>query len=251
MLWRIKELFDGGGELIRAEAELAANRLKRGLLAAILLVAALAVAILGLGVLLAGLTTALAAQTGWIAALCIVGGILFLIAAVAAWPALNTLQRPFSRGEHDTHPVIRAAESRNQMADAINPSVSKQEAKGLPPPQRRTESINTDLDQLKDAAVEFVSKNPAAVASGAFLALSIIGPFRTIRLLSRGLAVAGLVTTVVDSLNEQKRPDRRPPRPTRPGPIDRDTPRDPPPAPTNRPHIAEPKPHPAGRFVQD
>ena len=37
MLWRLKELFDGGGELIRAEAELAMNRLKRGLLAAVLL----------------------------------------------------------------------------------------------------------------------------------------------------------------------------------------------------------------------
>lgn len=254
MLWRLKELFDGGGELIRAEAELAMNRLKRGLLAAVLLLAALAVAVLGLGVLLAGLTTALAAETGWIAALCIVGAVLFVLALLAAWPVLQMMRNPYLHDRLSTNPVIRAAESRHQMSDAINPSVSKEEATGLPPPERRTESMPTDLEGMKNAAVDFVTRHPAAVASGAFLALSLIGPFRAVRMISRGLAVAGLATTVIESMREDKQPARRQSRPTPPLRPDRPeppTPYEPPPAPASsyRP-VTEPKSQSAsGRFV--
>jgi len=256
MLWRLKELFDGGGELIRAEAELAMNRLKRGLLAAVLLFAALAVAVLGLGVLLAGLTTALAAETGWIIALCIVGGVLLVLALLAAWPALHTLRNPFSHDELSTHPLIRAAESRHQMADAVNPSVSKEEAKGLPQSDGRSEPIPTDFEGMKNTAVDFVTRHPAAVASGVFLALSVVGPFRAIRLLSRGLAVAGLVTTVVESMREDNRPERQHSRPTPPTPPirpdrpERPIPHEPPPAPSSSYRaVTEPKPNPAiGRY---
>lgn len=216
MLWRLKELLDGGGELIRAEAELAMNRLKRGLLAAVLLFAALAVAVLGLGVLLAGLTTALAAQTGWIIALCLVGSVLFVLALLAAWPALNTLRNPFLRDELSTHPVIRAAESRHQMADAVNPHVSKEEAQGLPPPRKGSEGFPQDFDGMKNAAVDFVSKHPAAVAGGAFLFLSLVGPFRTLRMVSRGLAVASLASSVIEAVNgddKRARPNGPPPPP--------------------------------------
>jgi hypothetical protein len=204
MWWRLKELFDGGGELIRAEAELAMNRLKRGLLAAVLLLAALAVAVLGLGVLLAGVTTALAAQMGWITALCLVGAVLLLLSLLAAWPALQTLRNPFSHDELSTHPVIRAAESRNQMADAVNPHVSKEQVQGLPEPERTGENFPPDFEGMKNAAMDFVSKHPAAVAGGAFLALSLIGPFRTVRMISRGLAVAGLATTVIEAMRDDK-----------------------------------------------
>lgn len=256
MLWRLKELLDGGGELIRAEAELAMNRLKRGMLTAVLLLAALAVAMLGLGVLLAGLTTALAAQTGWVTALCIVGGVLLVLALLGAWPAFQALRNPFSRDELSRHPLIRAAESRNQMADAINPSVSKEEAKSLPPADHRPEAFAPDLEGMKNAAVDFVAKHPAAVASGAFLALSIIGPFRAIRLISRGLAVASLATTVIEAMRDTKESDHpSSPRPTphRPGPSRPET---------NNSHahassmqhrsITEPKAQPAaGRFIPD
>ncbi len=209
MWWRLKELIDGGGELIRAEAELALNRLKQGFLAAVLLFAALGVAVLGLAVLLAGLTTALASQTGWIAALCIVGGTLLLLALLGAWPALQTLRKPFSQSETSKHPMIRAAESRSKMADAVNPDVSKQEAQGLPQPDKSSDPFPPDIDGMKNAAMDFASKHPAAVASGVFLALSVIGPFRTIRMISRGLAVAGLATTVIDAMREEHDPDRR------------------------------------------
>ncbi len=256
MLWRIKELLDAGGELIRAEAELAMNRLKRGLLTAVLLLAALAVAMLGLGALLAGLTTALAAETGWVTALCIVGGVLLVLALLAAWPALQALRNPFSRDELSRHPLIRAAESRNQMADAVNPNVSKVEARGLPQPERRPEASPPDAEGMKNAAVDFIARHPAAVASGAFLALSIIGPFRAVRIISRGLAVAGLATTVVEAMRDNKEsdPGSTPPPPLhRPGPSRQET---------NNSHthaapmqhrpINEPKPHPAaGRFIPD
>jgi hypothetical protein len=75
-------------------------------------------------------------------------------------------------------------------------------------------------------------------------------------MISRGLAVAGLATTVIESMREDNRPERSQSRPTPPTPPIRPDrpeppmPHEPPPAPTSSYRaVTEPKPNPAiGRY---
>lgn len=216
MMWRVRELLEGGGELLRAEAEIAAERLRKSMLDALLFGAGLAFGLIAALTLLAALAIVLAEEVGWAGSLGIIGGGLFLIALIAALPAMSRLRNGEPRRRPS--PRVRAAESREQMADAANPNMTRTEALGEPEPAGSVR-IPADIDELKAVATEFVTKHPAAVASGAFLALSLIGPFRAVRLISRGLAVAGLAATVVEAVKaEKEETTNRPPDASRPRP---------------------------------
>lgn len=208
MLWRIRDLVEGGGELLKAEIDLAARRVRRAFLTSLFLALGGVVAILGLLTLLAGAAIAMARAMGWIDSLSVLGGGLLLIGLIVALVSMSRLasHKPI---EYEKSPRLRAEESREQMSDAVNPHVSKEETHGLPEPK---DSLDfSDINELKSAASDFMAKNPMAVASGAFLVLSVIGPFRALRFVTRGLAVAGLVTTVLDAMaSDRAEKDTRP-----------------------------------------
>lgn len=225
MLWRFRDLFDGGQDLLRAEAQLAVRKMRRSLAAVLLLAAASGVALIGLLTLLAGVGVALAREWGWIWSLSTIGGVLLLVGLIASF-VLSAKMRAVGEPEIGPGPKERSRQSKEQMTDAVDPTVSKEEARGgsASRPHRPSGESENPLEDLKSAAVDFATRNPMAVAGAAFAAVSLIGPGRTIRLVSRGLTVASIAASVLGKLGEDDGPEetRRPtPCPdadARPGP---------------------------------
>jgi hypothetical protein len=197
MFWRVKQFFDGGGRLLKAEARLAAEQAKHAVVGGSVVALACVVALIGGVVLLAGAALALSTQIGWPWTLCAVGAVL-LIGGLLAFAAMrSSLQRQFKTKGPTMDPVDEAAHAKRQMHEAVDPDAS--------PPQEEDEADGPmDMDSVKAAAVKFVKKNPAAIASGAFVALSLIGPFRAIRWVAKGAALAGLAATVIEQLKKER-----------------------------------------------
>ncbi|MCC5824447.1 MAG: hypothetical protein LAT64_14290 [Phycisphaerales bacterium] len=268
MIWRIRKLIDGAGDLLRAEVDLAAIRFRQGVLAGILLAAAISVALIGLGGILAGLTVAVAEAIGWIGALLAVGLLLLVLGGLSAWPIIYQLNAATMPG---SNPRKRAALSKRQMSDAVDPSMSKKEARQRaragaaavqgstpsesnpppPPPPPEDRSDEDRSESFAHTAAGFVAKHPMAVAGGTFLVLSIVGPFRVVRMVSKGIALASLTSTVIDAMKDDEKTDAsastngHAASASRPGP--RDKPATPPPPGPGRRTTSTPGPRPAAR----
>lgn len=202
LLWRAKELLEGSGDLLRAEAELASMRIKRMLVGMVFLALAGLVGLIGLGMILAGITVSISRELGMGPALAIVGGGVTAVCLIA-WGVIALRRKTDDDGtlpsdtstsnptqtQEEPSPSEAAQEAKEKMKDAATPGTPKNEPK-----------IPGDLHELKDAAIDFATKNPMAVGSAALLALSVVGPGRTLRLISRGVAAAGLVGTVLDAM---------------------------------------------------
>lgn len=204
-LWRAKELLEGGGELLKAEAELASMRLQRMLVGSAICVILASIAMIGLLAVLSGLAILLAEIAGWGMSLLIVGGCVLLTSALAAYMVLranknarNELKTQPSHPE-DLPPKAEAAQAKERMAEAID---DREEGK--------PDNPLSGLDELKDEAIDFAMRNPLAVGSAALLAVSAIGPGRSMRMVSRGIATAGLVGTIMDALKPDSEPQDRP-----------------------------------------
>ena len=195
LLWRAKELLEGGGELLKAEAELAGMRLQRMLVGLVCYGLLAVVALIGLLALLAGLSTLLAESLGWAISLLIVGGFVLAATALSAYVVLRLSSKrepELATGSirtEDAPPQAEAAQAKERMAQAIDDDAGQEQTNPL-----------SGLDQLKDEAIDFAARNPLAVGSAALLAVSAIGPLRSARLFSRGVATAGLVGSLVDAL---------------------------------------------------
>lgn len=195
LLWRAKELLEGGGELLKAEAELAGMRLQRMLVGLVLYGILVIIGLTGLLALLAGLCIVLARSQGWAIALLVVGGIVLVVTSVGAGVVSRLIaprepcEATGSLGTGDEPPQAEAAQAKERMAEAIDDK-----------PEGAKENPLSGLDQLKDEAVDFAVRNPMVVGSAALLAISAIGPLRSVRLMSRGIATAGLVGSLADAL---------------------------------------------------
>jgi hypothetical protein len=197
MLWRVQHFFDGGGRLLKAEARLAAEHVKHAVVGGSVVALACIVALVGGGVLLAGAALALSTQIGWPWTLCVIGGVL-LIGGLLTFAAVKaSLQKQFNTKGSTMSPVDEAAYAKQQMHEAVDPDTT-------PPSEHGQQHKPMSVESVKTAAVDFVSKNPSAIASGAFVALSLIGPFRAIRLLAKGAALAGLAATIADQVKKER-----------------------------------------------
>lgn len=204
-LWRAKELLEGGGELLKAEAELASMRLQRLLVGSAICVILASVALVGLMAVLSGLAILLAEVVGWGVSLLVVGGCVLLISALAAFMVLRANKN--ARDELKTHssrtedlpPKAEAAQAKERMAEAID---DHEESK--------PDNPLSGFDELKDEAIDFAVRNPLAVGSAALLAISAIGPGRSMRMVSRGIATAGLVGTIMDALKPDSESEDHP-----------------------------------------
>tara|TARA_R110000782_G_scaffold53205_7_gene113431 strand:- start:9975 stop:10817 length:843 start_codon:yes stop_codon:yes gene_type:complete len=222
MLWRFRDLFDGGQDLLRAEAQLAVRKVRRSLMAALVLALAAGVALIGFLVLLAGVGVALAREWGWVWSLTAIGAGLLVLGLIAAGVISGRLR---AIGESDTGPgpKEKARQSKEQMSDAVDPTVSKEEAhpesKSRGPNRGPKGEADNPLEELKAAAIEFATRNPMAVAGGAFAVASLIGPGRAVRMVSRGLTVASIAASVLGKLGEDEdEPERTAAASPRPGP---------------------------------
>ncbi len=210
---------EGGGDLIRAETQLAAMRLRRGLLEAVLLGSAVLVGLVALLILLGAVSVLLANEIGWPGSLAIIGGVLLLGALAFGLPIVMKIKKQTGHAPR-VDPRIRVEESKEQMADAVNPHVTREQVR---PEEAHAQGAShsgmpKDLNEFKQTASEFVSKNPMMAAGGALLVLSLIGPTRALRMAGRGLALASLVSGLMEANKARKEEERHGPMATPPGP---------------------------------
>lgn len=204
MLWRISQLFSGGGDLLKAEAEIAAKRMRRVAITGVVVAIGLLAALIGLLIALAGAAVALAAEIGWAGSLAVVGAFVLILGIAIALAARKKKidEEPPAKGFH-MPPEVEATHAKSQMRDAVDPHEHNPNEPHAARQQAHAGSL-PDFNAIKDKVVDFAAKNPAAVASGAFLALSIIGPFRTFKMITRGAALAGMAATAVEHLKDAK-----------------------------------------------
>ena len=86
------------------------------------------------------------------------------------------------------------AKDRLENAASTNPDETPNDQDG----------ILDSLDAIKDSAIEIGIKNPVALGSAALLVVSVLGPGKTIKMISRGAAAAGLASSLLDSIGSPK-----------------------------------------------
>ncbi len=196
---RIQQFFEGGGELFRAEAELASQKLKGVLVSSAILGAGALFVSLGLGVALAGLTIIIAEQWGWSLALGAAGSALAVV-GIALWIVAAARSGKYQTSQNVVAPVGAKAESpkqdakeaKSKMKDAVTPGDSKTNTDG--------DSLTDELEHMKQSAIEMATRNPVAVGSAALLVLSLFGPGRTIRMIGQAVAAVGLASSAIDAI---------------------------------------------------
>ena len=198
MFGRIQQLLEGGGELFRAEAELASQKLKGLLVRSAILAWGAVFVFLGVGVALAGLTIRIAEVWGWSLALGAAGsalavvGIALWIAAAARSAKDGKSQVSVTQESAPESPKQDAKEAKDKMKDAVSPGDSKPGTEG--------DSLTDELEHVKQSAIDIATRNPVAVGSAALLVLSLFGPGRTIRMISQAVAAAGLASSAIDAI---------------------------------------------------
>ncbi len=203
---RIQQLLEGGGDLFRAEAELASKRVKAALVSSAILLASLLVFALGLAVVLAGLTIRIAEGWGWPLALGAVGSALAVVGiglwlfaiAKSAGADAEEAALPGEMAMDLSTPKQEAEEAKDKMKDAVTPGANK---------TTEGDSLTDELEGLKQSAVDLAARNPMIVGSAALLAVSLFGPGRTIKLVSRAAAAAGLAASALDAISGDKNAD--------------------------------------------
>lgn len=204
LIWRAKEIFEGGSELLKAEAELAGQRIKRMLVGSATLVLLLVLALVGLLGMLIGVCILMAPALGWGYTLLTIGGAILLFAVLFAIYVHTSSRKPKSPrkavgsiGSEETTPQADAAQARERMSHALHDKKK----------QSKEQNPLSGVGMIMDEAIEYAMKNPATVGSAALLAISVIGPKRSLRMISRSAGTAGLVSKVLDSMNETSNPD--------------------------------------------
>lgn len=198
MLDRLLKLLLGGGGLLRAEAQLAAHTFRRVLVATIAIGIALALAAVALIVLAVAGLVMLAQEIGWAPAAAVVSGSILLVSLIVVVIAKMSMPRKTDGSPEEAR--SDAERSKREMQDAVTPEDQTASASETPGAHGSTTGVPGDW---KDKAAGFVAEHPIEVASATFAVLALVGPFRALRLASRGAAVAG----VVGSLMQHAKPD--------------------------------------------
>lgn len=210
LLARLQNLLEGGGELLRAESEIAAKKFERALRGVVvqvgLLAGGLLFGLIGLGVILAGVTVELAALWGVPLALGATGGFVLLVGLVLLVLGKGKSRRKTREIEntrtklHNTRPPeTRAAEAKLKMKDAV--TRTDHHAAHEP---GQAYSVMDEAKSLKDEAIEFAKKNPAITGAAALFVISFLGPGRVLRFASRGMAVAGLASKAYETFQKSQ-----------------------------------------------
>lgn len=188
---RVKELLEGSGDLLRAEAELAGKRAKRMLVSSAAFALCGVVTLTGVGLMLGALGVRIAAEWGVVAALGTIGGGLVVLGGIGIMIAKGIAGRSdggddFAESADRREPEVKAEDAKQQMEDAVTPDDDRNPL---------------SLEGLGQSAVDAALRNPLAVGSAALLVVALLGPRRTFRVVSKGAAVVGLATSLMDALS--------------------------------------------------
>ncbi len=203
MLLRAKELIEGSSDLLRAEAELAGTRLRRVLVRLLVAMVLGLIVLIGIMLLIAGTTVLLAHQIGWALSLLTHGGaMLMLTSGIWFWHVRKApgdgIESLVSEDATEEEAVEDKAEAKQQMSNAANPNANADESHNEP-----------GFEKIKDEAIDFAMKNPAIVAGAAMLAISAIGPGRSIRLFAKGVTAAGLIKSALGAVQDSPESEQR------------------------------------------
>jgi len=213
IFWRIREVFEAGGELLQAKAELATKRAQRMLVGSVVVVLVLLAGLLGLAVIIAGIAVEVAQVRGWGESLMIVGGGLVLLCIgvlLIGYGMSSSRRKKVEQDEKRMTPEKRLREAKSKISIATN--MHARDPHAPPPPPRATSAqySPTNVDELKIMAMNFVARHPLAFGAGALLAVAVIGPKRIFRYASRGAAAAGAVNSMMESMSGDQAPEPAP-----------------------------------------
>jgi len=204
MLSNLRTIVSAGGDLIRSEGSILAERLRRialwsglvALAALVLLVAAIALSVAA--------TAALAAEIGWISALAIAGSCALVLSIATLLYARGAMTRQLRRSEMPLEPRTTSKIAKQEIVDALP---------GVDPEAESASNSQTDGtpdgadDDLAAKVTKFITDHPAEIAGGAVAVLGLIGPVRSFRLLSKGVVLAGIAQSIVKQMGTAETPD--------------------------------------------
>lgn len=197
IFWRAKELLEGGSDLFRAEAELMSKRVRRLLIGSLFIVITALCALTGIALLTTGIAITLSDRLGWGATLVSIGGFYMLVCLILyAASVVRSDQSAATESESANTESATAKELAEDAKDRLENAAS-------PDPDQagnNDDGLFDGIDALKDSAIEVGMKNPVALGSAALLVVSLLGPGKTIKIISRGVAAAGLASTLLDTL---------------------------------------------------
>ena len=212
LFWKAKEILEGGGELLKAEPELAGARLRRALVGSFIALLLALLAFTGLLTVLIGTVILLAPPLGWGGALLAVGatviGMTALGWAVYAFSSNGAAHQAAtgSIAEAPVPPEAEAAQAKERMAQAVHEQKPE-----------KPESESDPISGIKDEAIDLAMRNPEIIGGVALLALSVVGPGRSLRMISRGVATASLVRSAVEAFSaDADDKDNQPPEKPQP-----------------------------------
>lgn len=204
MLSNLRTIVSAGGDLIRSEGTILAERLRRialwsglvALAALVLLVAAIALSVAA--------TAALASEIGWIPALAIAGSCALILSVVGLAYVRREMTRQLRRSEMPLEPRAASMLAKQEIVDALP---------GGEPDAESASNSRTDGtpggadDDLAAKVTKFITDHPAEIAGGAVAVLGLIGPVRSFRLLSKGVVLAGIAQSIVKQMGTAETPD--------------------------------------------
>lgn len=207
IFWRAKELLEGGSDLFRAEAELMSRRVRRLLIGSLFIMITALCALTGIALLTTGIAITLSERLGWGVTLVSIGGFYTLVCMIlyAASVVRSNQSAATHSGSASTEsetPKELAEDAKDRLENAASPDPDQ--------PGDKDEGLFDGIDSLKDSAIEIGMKNPVALGSAALLVVSLLGPGKTFKMISRGVAAAGLASTLIDSLgpDQESKPDK-------------------------------------------
>ncbi|MBO6513546.1 MAG: phage holin family protein [Phycisphaerales bacterium] len=201
IFWRAKELIEGGSELFRAEAELMSKRFRRLLIGSLFFVVFGLSALIGITLITTGVLIALSDPLGWGASFAIVGGFYLLVGLLIY--AIISVRSNINEATEIVAESTETIESPETPKELAQDAKDRLENAASPDPENAPEdkdSLFEGLDELKENAIEIGMKNPVALGSAALLVVSLLGPGKTFRIISRGVAAAGLASTLIENI---------------------------------------------------
>lgn len=197
MFSRLASIGLGSGRLLRAEGE---GLLRRAQLSVVWAGAAFiggVVLTIGIVAVLVAGTAWVAGQLGWVPAVAITGGAVLVAGLVLLAVSRAALRNAVRRQSVPAQARMDSKIARMQIKGDDPMSESETDHTG------GHEAGPETQDDWQAKAAEFVTKNPGIVIGGAICVVAAIGPFRSLKMLSRGLMLAGLASSLKDKLGEQ------------------------------------------------
>lgn len=192
MLDQLASITSGGGRLLRAEGEMLLLQARRACAWGALAILGVLGVCLGLLGVLTALTAAFAQEVGWIWATAAASGVIACAGGVVILTAKVRMRRSTDIAAMPDTVRSRAADARREMAG--EPTLEEAEAE-----RQRPEGED---ESWQDKAVRFAMENPGLAAGGAFAVVAILGPWRTMRMVSRGMMLAGLASNLLGKVGE-------------------------------------------------